>query len=152
MQPNATLRFKKIPMKQRRTNCDCTQQTDLTNYTISTAKAKLTANNETIEASVSPTASTRPAPSASLQKQLEGDTTTAREESSTSLTTILAAINTMKTEFLPKFDDIMSAIENVRRDITDCSKRLTQPETRTSTTEDDVTVLQGKVKNLEGKN
>lgn len=54
MQPNATLRFKKIPMKQRRTNCDCTQQTYLTNYTISTAKAKLTANNETIELALAP--------------------------------------------------------------------------------------------------
>lgn len=119
------------------TNRGWTQQTDLTNFTTSTAKAKLTANNETMEASVSPAASSGP------EKPPEENTNTAREESGTSLTKTLAAINTTKTEVSSKFDVIMSAIENVRRDITDCSERLTQAETRISITEDDVTAREG---------
>lgn len=135
-------------MNHRRTSRGWTQQTDLTNFTTPTTKAKLTANNQTMEASVTAC----PVASAGPEKQPEENTTTVREESSSSLTTILAAINTMKTEVLSKFDDIMAVIKNVRRDITDCSERLTQAETTISTTEDDVTTLREKVKILEEKN
>ncbi len=80
------------------------------------------------------------------------DDTTAREESGTTLTAILAAINDMKSEFSSKFDGILNAMENVMKDLSDCSERVTQAETRISTTEDHVTVLQENMKNLEGKN
>lgn len=86
----------------------------------------------------------------SPEKQPEGDTTTAREESVTSSTTILAA-NIMKTEFLSKFDDIMSAIEHVRSDITDCWERHTgRDENLKNTRRCDCAPREGE--NLEGKN
>lgn len=65
---------------------------------------------------------------------------------------ILTAINDMKTEFSTRFDAILSAIESVRKDITDCAERVTEAETRISTTEDNVTSLQTKVRVLENKN
>lgn len=132
-------------MKQRKSIRSKTQQTKVTNFATSTAKAKLTANNEAMEAGAG-------ASSCDPDGQSEGGIAAAREEPGTSLATVLAAIDTMKTEVSSKFDSILSAIENVRRDITDCSERITQAETRISTTEDDVTTLQKKVKNLEGKN
>lgn len=36
------------------------------------------------------------------------------------MTEILAAINKMKAEFSSKFDGILAAIENVRKEISDC--------------------------------
>ncbi|CAI5677371.1 unnamed protein product [Oreochromis niloticus] len=65
---------------------------------------------------------------------------------------ILTTINNMKTEFSTRFDDILSAIESVRKDITDCIERVTEAETRISTTEDNVASLQTKVQVLENKN
>ena len=135
-------------MNQRKSSRSRTQQTKVTNFATPTVKAKLTANNETMEAS----AGAGSASSASPEKQSEENIATTKEETSTSLTTILAAINTMKTDISSKFDGILSAIESVRRDIIDCSERVTQAETRISTTEDNVTTLQKKVKTLEGKN
>lgn len=68
------------------------------------------------------------------------------------LTGIMAAINSMKSDLSSKFDGILKAIENVRQDIKDCSERVTQAEVRISTTEDNVTALQEKMRSLEGKN
>lgn len=65
---------------------------------------------------------------------------------------ILTAISDMKTEFFTRFDAILSAIESVRKDITDCTERVTEAETRISTAEDNVTSLQKKVQFLENKN
>lgn len=45
----------------------------------------------------------------------------------------------------------MSAIESVRKDITDCAERVTEAETRISTAEDNVISLQTKVQVLENK-
>lgn len=146
--PITTPGFRKIPMEPRKSNRNKTQQTKVTNFATPAAKAKLTTNAEAMEAS----AAASSAGSGSPFKQPEESTATARDETSTSLGTILTAINTMKAEISSKFDGILTAIENVRRDITDCSERVTQAETRISTTEDDVTMLRKKVKNLEGKN
>lgn len=55
-------------------------------------------------------------------------------------------------EFSSKFDGIVTAIENAKKEISDCSERVTQAEMRISTTEDYVNVLQEKVINLEGIN
>ena len=46
----------------------------------------------------------------------------------------------------------MSAIESVRKDITDCAECVTEAETRISTAEDNVISLQTKVQVLENKN
>lgn len=146
--PTTTPGFRKIPMEPRKSNRNKTQQTKGTNFATPTAKAKLAANNEAMEAS----AAANSAGSASPDKQPEGSTATARDETSISLTTILTAINTMKTEMSSKFDGILAMMENVRRDITDYLERVMQAETRISTTEVDVTTLQKKVKNLEEKN
>lgn len=63
---------------------------------------------------------------------------------------ILAAINSMKTEFSSRFDGIMAAIESMRKEINDCTA-LSQAELRLSSTEDDVAQLQTKVNKLESK-
>lgn len=146
--PSTTSEFRKIPMEPRKSNRNKTQQTKVTNFATPTGKTKLIANDKVMEASAAASC----AGGAGPDKQLEGNIATAREETSTSLTTVLAAINTMKTEFSAKFDGILSTMEHVRKDITDCLERVTQAETRISTTEDDVATLQKKVKNLEGKN
>lgn len=52
-------------------------------------------------------------------------------ESGPTSAVILTAINDMKTEFSTRFDGILSAIESVRKDITDCAERVTEAETRT---------------------
>ncbi len=77
---------------------------------------------------------------------------TAAGESGPMSAAILTTINDMKTKFSTRFDGILSAIESVRKDITDCVERVTEVETRISTTEDNVTLLQIKVQVLENKN
>lgn len=64
--------------------------------------------------------------SVSPEEQSEGDIAIAKEESSASLSIIMTAINTLKSEFSSKFDGSLTAIENVKKDITDCSERVTQ--------------------------
>lgn len=59
---------------------------------------------------------------------------------------ILVAINDMKTGFSTTFDGVLSAIENIRKDITDFNERITEKEIRISTTEDNVAALQQKSK------
>ncbi|KAF0044835.1 hypothetical protein F2P81_003993 [Scophthalmus maximus] len=66
--------------------------------------------------------------------------------------TILAAIDNLKSEFSTTFDGLFTAIENVKRDVSDCVERVAQAEMRISTTEDSVITLQTKVQSLEGKN
>lgn len=65
---------------------------------------------------------------------------------------ILAAISSMKTEFSSRFDGIMAAIEDMRKEISDCTERVSQAELRISSAEDDVVSLQAKVHTLESKN
>ncbi len=67
---------------------------------------------------------------------------------------ILAAINSIKTEFSSRFDGIMAAIESMRKEMNDCSERMSQAELRLSNVED-VSLqahLQAKVNKLETKN
>lgn len=86
------------------------------------------------------------------EEPADGSKDKAAEESGPMSSVILTAINDMKTEFSTRFDGILSAIENVRKDITDCAERVTEAETRISTTEDNVASLQTKVQVLENKN
>lgn len=65
---------------------------------------------------------------------------------------ILAAISSMKTEFSLRFDGIMAAIEDMRKEISNCTERVSQAELRISSAEDDVVSLQAKVHTLESKN
>lgn len=64
---------------------------------------------------------------------------------------VLAAINNLKSDFSSKLDGILTAIENVRKDINDCVERVSHAETRISTTEDTVNSLQTKVQTLENQ-
>lgn len=66
--------------------------------------------------------------------------------------TILAAIGSMKIEFISRFDDIAAAIENMRKEINDCLDRVSQAEVRLSNAEDEVINLQARVKILETNN
>lgn len=51
---------------------------------------------------------------------------------------VLVAISSMKTEFSSRFDGVMAAIENLRREINDCTERVSQAELWISNAEDDV--------------
>ncbi|KAI3368001.1 hypothetical protein L3Q82_026821 [Scortum barcoo] len=95
-----------------------------------------TANNEAMEASA--------AASVSPERQSEGVLLTAGR-SRVPLRYYYWQLLTTRSEFSSKFDDILTAMENVRKDIKDCSERVTQAERSISTTEDDVTVPQEKV-------
>lgn len=65
---------------------------------------------------------------------------------------ILAAIDSMKTEFSSRFDGVMTAIENMRKEISDCNERVSQTEQRISNAEDEVADLKTKVQKLESQN
>lgn len=65
---------------------------------------------------------------------------------------ILTAINSMKTEFSSRLDGIMAAIESMRKDINDCTERMSQAELRLSNTQDDVAQMQAKINKLDSKN
>ncbi|RXN15565.1 LINE-1 type transposase domain-containing 1 [Labeo rohita] len=65
---------------------------------------------------------------------------------------ILAAINSMKTEFSSRFDGIMVAIESMKKEMNDCNERVSQADLRISNAEDDVAHLQAKINKLESKN
>lgn len=65
---------------------------------------------------------------------------------------ILAAINSIKTEFSSRFNGIMAAIESMRKQMNDCSERMSQAELRISNAKDGVAHLQAKVNKLESKN
>lgn len=54
--------------------------------------------------------------------KLERDNPDATKGSSTMSETTLAAINNTKSEFSTIFDLMLAGIENVRKDITDCSE------------------------------
>lgn len=63
------------------------------------------------------------------------------EQGSQKADAILAANGSMKTEFSSRFDGVMTAIENMRKEITDCNERVSQTEQRISNAEDEVTNL-----------
>lgn len=65
--------------------------------------------------------------------------------------TEIAAITNLKSNLSSKLDNILTAIENVRKILNECIERVSQAETL-STTEDKVLVLQAKVKTLMNKN
>lgn len=64
---------------------------------------------------------------------------------------VLAAINSMKAEFSSRFDGVMTALENVRKEVSDCAERVSQAELRISSAEDDVASLRTKLHTLEAK-
>lgn len=65
--------------------------------------------------------------------------------------TILEAIEDMKADFSNRFDGILVAIEGVRKEIGECTERITGAEVCISNTEDDMVSLQAKVRSLEDK-
>lgn len=64
---------------------------------------------------------------------------------------ILTAVSDMKTEFSTRFDGVLTAIESVRKDITDCAERVTEAETMILIAKHDINSLQTKVRVLENK-
>ncbi len=65
--------------------------------------------------------------------------------------TVLAAINSMRMEFSSRFDGVMTAIESMRKEISDCTERASQAELQISGAKDDVASLQIKLQTLESK-
>lgn len=78
-------------------------------------------------------------------EQSGGELTGAKEE-------ILTAINGLKSEFSTRLDGILTAIEETRKDLSDCTERMTQAETRLSTVENEQAGLQDTVQKLERRN
>lgn len=62
------------------------------------------------------------------------------------------ALSSMKTEFSSRFDGVMGAIENLRREINACTERVSQAELQISNVEDNVVGMQAKVHTLDSKN
>ena len=62
---------------------------------------------------------------------------------------ILEAITGLKDDFSERFDGVISAIDGVRKEISDCTECVTRAEVRISNTEDEVVTLQAKVRKLE---
>lgn len=65
---------------------------------------------------------------------------------------ILAAIASMKSDFSSKLDGILSAMENVKRDVNECVERVGEAEVRVSAAEDNITSLIARAQALEDKN
>lgn len=64
---------------------------------------------------------------------------------------ILEAIRESRSESANRHEEMMVAIEGLRKDMGECTQRITHAEVRISNTEDEVTVLQATVRSLEGK-
>lgn len=62
---------------------------------------------------------------------------------------ILTAINNLKSEFSARLDGILTAVEETKKELADCTERITQAETWLSTVEDEQARLQEKVQTLE---
>lgn len=65
---------------------------------------------------------------------------------------ILMAINNLKSEFSTRLDGILTAVEEIRKELVDCTERITETETRLSTVEDGQAKLQETVQSLEKRN
>lgn len=63
---------------------------------------------------------------------------------------ILGAICSLRADFSKQTTDMLDAIKSIKSDLVDHSKRMGEAEERIAQTEDDVTSLQHKVKELEG--
>lgn len=66
--------------------------------------------------------------------------------------TILEAISDLKTDFCSRFDEVLTAIEGVRKEVGECLERIKSAETHISGTEDAVSSLAARVRSLENKN
>lgn len=128
-------------MSLKKTSRGRTRQSNLSNFAKPT-KSKL--NDKAMDANAST--------SAAAKANTETLPEVTDEPGQVTLTGIMEAINSMKTDLSSKFDGILPAIENVRHDIKNCSERVTQAEVRISATEDEVNTLQEKVESLEGRN
>lgn len=91
-------------------------QAKLSDFTAANSSKKASANFEAMDSDEANASSTPE------DKSSDRSNDTAEGESGHMAATILAAINDMKTEFYTKFDGILSAIESVRKDITDCAE------------------------------
>lgn len=65
---------------------------------------------------------------------------------------IMAAIGSLKTEFSSRFDRVMAAIENTRKEIKDSNERVSHTEEWISSAEDEVIALKTTVQKLELQN
>lgn len=50
---------------------------------------------------------------------------------------ILMAINSLRSDFLTRLDGILNAVEETKKELVDCSERVTDMEIRLSTVEDE---------------
>lgn len=91
-------------------------QAKLSDFTAANSSKKASANFEAMDSDEANASSTPE------DKSSDRSNDTAEGESGHMAATILAAINDMKMEFSTKFDGILSAIESVRKDITDCAE------------------------------
>ena len=65
---------------------------------------------------------------------------------------ILGAIQNLKSEFTGRFDGIMKAIDETRREMSECTERVTQAETRLSNLEDEQLEFKAVIAHLQKRN
>lgn len=81
-----------------------------------------------------------------------GESAEARSESmGVSSADILKAIKDMNAEFSTKFENVLSALDSVKKEVGECAGRISEAEVRISGTEDNVTALQATSTALEEK-
>ncbi len=64
---------------------------------------------------------------------------------------IIQAINSMKADMASQFETVLSAVQDIKNQVTECFGRITQAEERISQTEDSVSTLQSTTNALERK-
>ncbi len=64
---------------------------------------------------------------------------------------IIQAINSMKADMASQFETVLSAVQDIKNQVTECFRRITQAEERISQTEDSVSTLQSTTNALEKK-
>lgn len=65
---------------------------------------------------------------------------------------ILLAIRRLKSEFSTRLDGILTAVEETKKELVDCTEKIKEAETRLSTVEDEQTKLKETVQTLEKRN
>lgn len=72
-----------------------------------------------------------------------------QKDQSSKLDEILSTVNSMKMDVSSKFDKVVESIEGLRKEMNDCTRRVSQTETRISEADDKIEILRAKVNTLE---
>ncbi|RVE70636.1 hypothetical protein OJAV_G00066540 [Oryzias javanicus] len=72
-------------------------------------------------------------------------------EGSSKVDEILSIVTSMKADFSTRLNKLLTAVEDIKKELSDCAERVTVAEVRISNTEDDISALRAKVSAMEAK-